>query len=46
VLGDQFGGQVKVKISQRENALSLRGRRQCHALEGRTGPFQVEGKRR
>ena len=46
VLGDQFGGQVKVKISQRENALSLRGRRQCHVLEGRTGPFQVEGKRK
>jgi hypothetical protein len=24
VLGDQFGGQVKVKISQRENALRLK----------------------
>jgi hypothetical protein len=35
VLGDQVLRQFKIKIAEREGVV--------HALEGRTGPFQVKG---
>jgi len=42
VLGDELGWQLEVEVARAPRALGGGGVRD-HALEGRTGPYQVEG---